>query len=644
MFYSRTRLTHALHSLSIRVRPFSRHPNHITVPHSSSEFCTLSTGQSYLLPLLPMGQIRRYTDACSATPHAHHEEVLEEHRHDLCEAHREMDAEGMPRVVETLRGEEPASETAGASALSVEAATAAAEAAAADVDPSLVAAVGGMMAAREMADMVAGVVLTSAAAPSTTAATAARTPPVDSAERGTRPLPGPTSSASSTRERRSERTGVYCSSNITSPGGVGRNRLGAAAAAVAVTSPSGLVREDTAATLPNMAQRDGRPHHRKQEGGATTPSSPSSRAASISPSSARSAASSASASIGHRHDTTTSASPEAAHETVDITRRINDDPACAVWLDGAGLAAQLQRAMTQEVRYLKMLHTTDESVAPAPGLAVIVVGQRADSLSYVRRKRAAAVACGFRSFEISLPEDVSQIDLEDEIRALNNNPAVHGVVLQLPLPEGLNEARALEQISPAKDVDGLHTHNVGMLHSRGRAPFFLPCTPLGISRILEYYQVPIAGRHAVVIGRSNIVGLPVGQMLLQQNATVSICHSGTKDLKRFVQQAEILVCACGCPGMIKGDWVQPGAVVIDVGISPIPDETSSNGFRLCGDVAFDEVAQVAGFLTPVPRGVGPMTVAMLLENTLRGFKRTAGLLTVMRTPPPSWGQKAQPSS
>lgn len=261
----------------------------------------------------------------------------------------------------------------------------------------------------------------------------------------------------------------------------------------------------------------------------------------------------------------------------------------------------------------------------APGLTVIIVGERKDSQTYVKLKHEAATECGFVSSKIELPADVPQAVVEETVKQLNADPNVHGILVQLPLPAHINESDVLDLIAPEKDVDGLHPTNVGLMHSKKKQPFFLPCTPLGCIELLKRYNITIAGRRAVVLGRSNIVGLPVSHLLLQENATVTVCHSRTVDTASIVKEADIVIAACGQAGLVRGSWIKPGAAIIDVGTNAVTDTTKKAGFRLVGDVNFEEAKEVAGFITPVPGGVGPMTIAMLLTNTLRGYKRVHGI-------------------
>ena len=204
---------------------------------------------------------------------------------------------------------------------------------------------------------------------------------------------------------------------------------------------------------------------------------------------------------------------------------------------------------------------------------------------------------------------------------LNNDDEVNGILVQLPLPDHLNNEEILSKISYRKDVDGFHARNIGNLAMSGRTPYFIPCTPSGCLELLKRYNITIEGKHAVIVGKSNIVGLPMSLLLLKNRATVTICHSKTKDIRIHLKTADIVVSACGCPRMIKREWLKEGVVVIDVGINSIPDATRKRGYRLVGDVDFENVKDIASAITPVPGGVGPMTVAMLLKNTVEGFKK-----------------------
>jgi 5,10-methylene-tetrahydrofolate dehydrogenase/methenyl tetrahydrofolate cyclohydrolase len=240
-------------------------------------------------------------------------------------------------------------------------------------------------------------------------------------------------------------------------------------------------------------------------------------------------------------------------------------------------------------------------------------------------KKKACAEAGITSFSHDVPADVSQEELLKLVRELNDNSDVHGILVQLPLPDHIDAETILGAISLEKDVDGFHPLNIGRLSMKQRDPLFVPCTPKGCIELLDRTGVGIEGKRAVVLGRSNIVGLPVAMLLLHRNATLTICHSRTKDLPGVVREAEILIAAVGRPEMVRGDWVKPGVVVIDVGVNAVDDPDSERGYRLVGDVAFDEVQEVASAITPVPGGVGPMTIAMLLRNTVDGAKRAVGM-------------------
>ena len=279
-------------------------------------------------------------------------------------------------------------------------------------------------------------------------------------------------------------------------------------------------------------------------------------------------------------------------------------------LNGKELAAQIREAVGAKVALRK------QAGLPTPGLATVLVGEDAASQVYVRSKQRACAEAGIQSFGHVLPADVPKAELIELVETLNADESVHGILVQLPLPKGLDEARVIAAIAPSKDVDGLNPTNAGLLAQKGRRQMFTPATPKGIMRMLAVTGAAVEGANAVVLGRSNIVGVPVAALLLKANATVTICHSRTKDLAAVCRGADILVAAVGQPEIVRADWVKPGAVVIDVGVNRVDDAAAKRGYRLVGDVAFDEVSEVAGAITPVPGGVGPMTIAMLLENTL----------------------------
>ena len=252
-----------------------------------------------------------------------------------------------------------------------------------------------------------------------------------------------------------------------------------------------------------------------------------------------------------------------------------------------------------------------------PTLATVLVGDRPDSAAYVASKGKACQELGMGSVSQNLPIDASQEQVEDLVKQLQSDRSVHGILVQLPMPSHINEERVLSLIGIEKDVDGFSPLNIGRLAQKGRDPLFVPCTPYGCIYLLEQAGVKIEGANAVVLGRSNIVGMPAALLLISRNATVTVCHSRTRDLPATVREADILIAAIGRTEMVRGDWIKPGAAVIEVGINSVPDATKKSGHRLVGDVNFNEAKEVAGWITPVPGGVGPMTIAMLMKNTLR---------------------------
>jgi len=286
-------------------------------------------------------------------------------------------------------------------------------------------------------------------------------------------------------------------------------------------------------------------------------------------------------------------------------------------IDGKRLAVNLRGEIAAGVKTLK------EQKGVTPGLAVILVGENPASVSYVTAKEKACSEAGMYSREIRLPATVSETELLDEIARLNADSAIHGILVQLPLPKGFDEKKVIDAIAPEKDVDGFTPVNVGKMLIGETC--FLPCTPHGIIKLIEFSGMDIRGKHAVVIGRSNIVGKPVAVLLARKetNATVTLCHTGTPDIGAFTRQADIVVVAAGRPNTLTGDMLKPGAVVIDVGVNRIPDASRPKGFRLVGDADFDSCSQIASAITPVPGGVGPMTITMLLWNTLESARREA---------------------
>lgn len=281
----------------------------------------------------------------------------------------------------------------------------------------------------------------------------------------------------------------------------------------------------------------------------------------------------------------------------------------ATIIDGKAIAAQVRGEVAEKVSALKAKGIT-------PCLAVILVGENPASVSYVTGKQKALAEVGMADRSLHLPESTTEEELLKIIDDLNKDTAVHGILVQLPLPEHINEEKVLLAIDPEKDVDGFHPMNVGNLVIGKKA--FLPCTPHGIIVLLEKMGIETSGKHAVVIGRSNIVGKPVSLLLSRKetNCTVTICHTGTKNMAEMTRQADILIAATGRPHTVTKDMVKPGAVVIDVGVNRIPDDTKKSGFRLTGDCDYADLLETASFITPVPGGVGPMTIAMLMFNTL----------------------------
>jgi len=278
-------------------------------------------------------------------------------------------------------------------------------------------------------------------------------------------------------------------------------------------------------------------------------------------------------------------------------------------IDGKSIAADIQEEVRVKVAEMK------EKYDYTPGLATVLVGENPASATYVRMKQKRCAEVGINSFGHHLPADTSQDELQELVADLNADPEVNGILVQLPLPDHIDEETILNTIDLGKDVDGFHPVNIGRLAMKGRNPLFIPCTPYGVIELLKRSDVQLSGAEAVVVGRSNIVGLPVAMLLQKENSTVTICHSRTKDLAGHVRRADIVVAAIGRREMITGDMIKPGAAIIDVGINQKEDQTKKRGYRLVGDVEFESASEVAGKITPVPGGVGPMTIAMLLKNT-----------------------------
>ena len=258
------------------------------------------------------------------------------------------------------------------------------------------------------------------------------------------------------------------------------------------------------------------------------------------------------------------------------------------------------------------------------GLAVIIIGGRKDSTVYVRKKMEACEKVGIKSYKIELNTTVTNDMVCREIEKLNNDDNVHGILIQLPIPKHLNEEKILRKINFLKDVDGFHANNMGYLAMERREPLFIPCTPLGCLELLKEYNIEIEGKEVVVIGKSNIVGLPMSLIMMKEMATVTVCHIKTKNIEEHTRRADILIVGVGKAHLVKKDWVKEGAVVIDIGINVLKDETRKRGYRLVGDVDYENVKSVASYITPVPGGVGPMTVCMLIKNTLKSYKNLNG--------------------
>lgn len=284
-------------------------------------------------------------------------------------------------------------------------------------------------------------------------------------------------------------------------------------------------------------------------------------------------------------------------------------------IDGKAISNKVKDEVKAAVALMQEEHSY------VPGLATVLVGDDTASATYVRSKQKTCEQLGIRSIGHELPADSTQEEVESLVARLSADPSVNGILVQLPLPKHLDEEAVLNAIALEKDVDGFHPVNIGRLAMKGREPLFIPCTPNGCIRLLDESGIEISGANAVVVGRSNIVGLPVAMLLQQRNATVTICHSRTKDLAFYLKNADIVVAAIGRAEMITGDMLKPGAAVIDVGINRKDDPEAKRGYRLVGDVDFESASEVAGAITPVPGGVGPMTIAMLMLNTLRAAEK-----------------------
>jgi len=289
-------------------------------------------------------------------------------------------------------------------------------------------------------------------------------------------------------------------------------------------------------------------------------------------------------------------------------------------IDGKAVSAEVRAEVKALTEQLKQEH------AVVPGLAMILVGERQDSKSYVANKTKAAKEVDFHVVDVHLPETVTQEELLAELKKLNDDPKVHGILVQLPLPEHINEGTVLKHIRVDKDADCFAAENVGNLCLKGGdPPLAVPCTPAGCVELLQRSRVDVAGKSVVILGRSNLVGMPMAQLLLSMDATVTICHSKSQDVAQHLRGADIVVAAIGQAQFVRGEWLKPGCVVIDVGINSVDDATKKSGYRLVGDVNYPEVLGVASLVTPVPGGVGPMTIAMLLKNVLNLARQSAGL-------------------
>lgn len=291
-------------------------------------------------------------------------------------------------------------------------------------------------------------------------------------------------------------------------------------------------------------------------------------------------------------------------------------------IDGNAIAARLRTEITADAARFH------ETYGYKPGLGVVLVGDDPASAQYVRMKRKACEEVGLTSVGHILPATATQAEVDAAVASLNADPLVHGILVQLPMPKQIDEEQVLRLVSLEKDVDGFHPINIGSLAMKGREPTFTPATPTGCMELLRETGVKLDGANAVVVGRSNIVGMPVALMLMKANATVTLCHSRTRDIADIVRRADVLISAIGKPEFIKGDWIKPGAVVIDVGNNKIDDPTAKRGYRFVGDVDFAAASQMASAITPVPGGVGPLTITMLMRNTMKAAWQIAERMTL----------------
>lgn len=313
--------------------------------------------------------------------------------------------------------------------------------------------------------------------------------------------------------------------------------------------------------------------------------------------------------------------PPDSHDCNPLPQRNCSNLQTATVIDGKSIAEEIRSGIAKEVRRMK------ESIRNVPGLAVILVGERRDSQTYVRNKIKACEEVGIKSIITEFADGCTEDEVLNALSSYNQDSSINGILVQLPLPQHLDEGKILDAVSLEKDVDGFHPLNIGNLAMRGREPLFIPCTPKGCIELLIRSGVEIMGKNAVVIGRSNIVGLPTSLLLQRHHATVSIVHALTKNPEQITSEADIVIAAAGVANLVRGSWLKPGAVVLDVGTCPVDvsvDPSCEYGYRLMGDVCYEEALRLASAITPVPGGVGPMTVAMLLSNTLDSAKRAYG--------------------
>ncbi len=289
-------------------------------------------------------------------------------------------------------------------------------------------------------------------------------------------------------------------------------------------------------------------------------------------------------------------------------------------IDGQVLADRMRAQVAADAAQFKSEHGF------SPGLGVVLVGDNPASAQYVRMKRRACENAGITSIGKLLPATSTQAEVETAVKMLNDDPAIHGILVQLPMPSHIDEEAVLRLVALEKDVDGLHPLNIGLLAMKGRDPLFTPATPTGCMALLEEAGAKLEGARAVVLGRSNIVGTPVALMLMRANATVTVCHSRTRDLPAHLREADIVIAAMGKPEFVKGDWLKPGSIVIDVGTNKIDDPSDPRGYKFVGDVEFSTASKVAQAITKVPGGVGPMTITMLMVNTMKAARRSVGVL------------------